>query len=55
MATPIIAATLTVISGLGQNFHWGSTWRDMVMFGLGAGTVLVAVLSGWALSRLTRG
>jgi hypothetical protein len=31
LATPIIAATLTVISGLGQNFHWGSTWRDMVI------------------------
>jgi hypothetical protein len=31
VATPIIAATLTVISGLGQNFHWGSTWRDMVV------------------------
>jgi hypothetical protein len=31
IATPIIAATLTVISGLGQNFHWGSTWRDMVI------------------------
>ncbi|NUN16456.1 MAG: DUF4231 domain-containing protein [Myxococcales bacterium] len=29
--TPIIAATLTVISGLGQNFHWGATWRDMVI------------------------
>jgi hypothetical protein len=31
VATPILAATLTVISGLGQNFHWGSTWRDMVI------------------------
>lgn len=31
VATPIIAATLTVIGGLGQNFHWGSTWRDMVI------------------------
>jgi hypothetical protein len=31
VATPVIAATLTVISGLGQNFHWGSTWRDMVI------------------------
>jgi uncharacterized protein DUF4231 len=31
IATPIIAATLTVINGLGQNFHWGSTWRDMVI------------------------
>lgn len=31
VGTPVIAATLTVISGLGQNFHWGSTWRDMVL------------------------
>jgi hypothetical protein len=29
--TPVIAATLTVINGLGQNFHWGATWRDMVV------------------------
>jgi hypothetical protein len=31
VATPIIAATLTIIGGLGQNFHWGATWRDMVV------------------------
>ena len=31
VATPVIAASLTVINGLGQNFHWGSTWRDMVV------------------------
>lgn len=31
VATPVIAASLTIISGLGQNFHWGSTWRDMVI------------------------
>ena len=31
IATPVIAATLTVIGGLGQNFHWGATWRDMVV------------------------
>lgn len=31
VATPIIAASLTVINGLSQNFHWGSTWRDMVI------------------------
>jgi hypothetical protein len=31
VATPVIAATLTVINGLGQNFHWGSTWRDMII------------------------
>lgn len=33
VATPAIAATLTVINGLGQNFHWGATWRDMVLNG----------------------
>jgi len=31
VATPVIAATLAVISGLGQNFHWGAAWRDMVI------------------------
>ena len=31
IATPVIAATLTIINGMGQNFHWGSTWRDMVI------------------------
>jgi hypothetical protein len=31
VSTPIIAATLTVINGLSQNFHWGATWRDMVL------------------------
>ncbi len=31
IATPLIAATLTVINGLSQNFHWGATWRDMVI------------------------
>lgn len=31
IATPIIAATLTVINGLSQNFHWGAAWRDMVI------------------------
>jgi hypothetical protein len=29
--TPVIAATLTVMNGLGQNFHWGAAWRDMVL------------------------
>ena len=29
--TPLLAATLTVIGGFVQNFHWGATWRDMVM------------------------
>lgn len=31
LLTPLIAATLAVISGLSQNFHWGATWRDMVI------------------------
>lgn len=29
VATPIIAATLSVITGLSQSFQWGSSWRDM--------------------------
>ena len=29
--TPVLAASLTIINGLGQNFHWGATWRDMVV------------------------
>jgi hypothetical protein len=31
IGTPILAATLTIISGLSQNFQWGATWRDMVV------------------------
>lgn len=31
VATPMVAATLAIMSGLGQNFHWGATWRDMVL------------------------
>ena len=31
VATPILAATLTIISGISQNFQWGATWRDMVV------------------------
>ncbi len=31
ITTPILAASLAIIGGLGQNFHWGSTWRDMVI------------------------
>lgn len=30
-AVPIIAATLTIITGLSQSFQWGSTWRDMMV------------------------
>jgi hypothetical protein len=29
IATPVIAATLSVITGLSQSFQWGSSWRDM--------------------------
>jgi hypothetical protein len=31
IATPILAALLTIINGLGQNFQWGATWRDMMI------------------------
>ena len=31
VATPLLAATLTIINGLSQNFQWGATWRDMVV------------------------
>lgn len=31
VATPIIAALLTIITGFSQSFHWGATWRDMVV------------------------
>lgn len=29
--TPVLAALLTVINTLSQNFQWGATWRDMVV------------------------
>lgn len=29
IATPVIAATLSIITGLSQSFQWGSTWRDI--------------------------
>ncbi len=31
VATPIVAALLTIIGGFAQSFHWGATWRDMVI------------------------
>ena len=31
IATPILAAALTIINSLSQNFQWGATWRDMVI------------------------
>ncbi|NJC95533.1 MAG: hypothetical protein C3F07_12760 [Anaerolineales bacterium] len=29
IATPVLAAALTIINSLSQNFQWGATWRDM--------------------------
>jgi hypothetical protein len=29
--TPLLAAILTIVGGFSQNFHWGATWRDMVV------------------------
>jgi hypothetical protein len=29
--TPLLAVLLTIIGGFAQSFHWGATWRDMVM------------------------
>jgi len=29
--TPVIAAALTIIGGFTQSFHWGATWRDMIV------------------------
>ncbi len=31
IATPFLAAVLTVITSLSQAFHWGAAWRDMVI------------------------
>jgi hypothetical protein len=31
ITTPILAAALTIINGLGQSFQWGATWRDMML------------------------
>jgi len=31
VATPVIAATLSIITGLSQSFQWGSTWRDLTV------------------------
>ncbi len=31
IATPALAAALTIINGLGQNFQWGAAWRDMML------------------------
>jgi hypothetical protein len=29
--TPVVAAILTILSGFSQSFHWGATWRDMIL------------------------
>jgi hypothetical protein len=33
IATPVLAATLTVVAGFSQNFQWGAAWREMVVTG----------------------
>jgi len=29
--TPLLAAILTIVGGLANSFHWGATWRDMIL------------------------
>jgi hypothetical protein len=31
VATPILAAVLTIIGGLSQSFQWGAAWQEMVL------------------------
>jgi len=31
LGTPIMAASLTIITGFAQSFQWGATWQDMVL------------------------
>ena len=31
IATPLVAAVLTVIGGLSQSFQWGAAWQEMVL------------------------
>ena len=31
IATPVLAAILTIAAGFAQSFHWGAAWRDMVI------------------------
>ncbi len=31
VVTPLLAAMLTIVSGLANSFHWGATWRDMTI------------------------
>jgi len=31
IATPVLAAVLTIIGGLSQSFQWGAAWQEMVL------------------------
>ena len=31
IASPVLAAILTIAGGFSQTFHWGAAWRDMVL------------------------
>ena len=31
IATPVLAAILTIIGGLSQSFQWGAAWQEMVL------------------------
>jgi hypothetical protein len=31
IATPVLAAVLTIVSGLSQSFQWGAAWQEMVL------------------------
>lgn len=31
LATPVLAALLTVIAGFSQSFQWGSAWQNMIL------------------------
>ena len=31
IATPVLAAVLTIVGGFAQAFHWGPAWREMVL------------------------
>lgn len=31
IATPLLAAVLTIIGGLSQSFQWGAAWQEMVL------------------------
>jgi hypothetical protein len=32
IATPVLAAVLTIVGGFSQAFHWGAAWNDMVLY-----------------------